>query len=57
MGRKALKVSENTSILVGGGTCICGGTAIATLSRIMKAKEEEIAFAMAAIFLFAGYAG
>lgn len=52
IGRKVLKVSENTSILVGGGTCICGGTAIATLSRIIKAKEEEIAFAMAAIFLF-----
>lgn len=52
VGRKTLKVSENTSILVGGGTCICGGTAIATLSRIIKAKEEEIAFAMAAIFLF-----
>lgn len=51
VGRK-LKVSENTSILVGGGTCICGGTAIATLSRIIKAHEAEIAFAMAAIFLF-----
>ena len=51
MGKK-LGVTENTSILVGGGTCICGGTAIATLSRIIKAKEEEIAFAMAAIFLF-----
>ena len=55
-GRK-LGVTENTSVLVGGGTCICGGTAIATLSRIIKAKEEEIAFAMAAIFLFAGYIG
>jgi len=51
VGRK-LGVSRNTSILVGGGTCICGGTAIATLSRIIKALEEEIAFAMAAIFLF-----
>lgn len=49
---KKLGVTENTSILVGGGTCICGGTAIGTLSRIIKAKEEEIAFAMAAIFLF-----
>lgn len=49
---KKLGVTENTSVLVGGGTCICGGTAIATLSRIIKAKEEEIAFAMAAIFLF-----
>lgn len=51
VGRK-IGVTENTSILVGGGTCICGGTAIATLSRIIKAKESEIAFAMAAIFLF-----
>lgn len=49
---KKLGVSKNTSVLVGGGTCICGGTAIATLSRIIKAHEEEIAFAMAAIFLF-----
>lgn len=49
---KKLGVTQNTSILVGGGTCICGGTAIATLSRIIKALEEEIAFAMAAIFLF-----
>ena len=49
---KKLGVTRNTSVLVGGGTCICGGTAIATLSRIIKALEEEIAFAMAAIFLF-----
>lgn len=49
---KKLGVTKNTSVLVGGGTCICGGTAIATLSRIIKAYEEEIAFAMAAIFLF-----
>jgi uncharacterized membrane protein YadS len=44
IGRKVLKVSDNTSVLVGGGTCICGGTAIATLSRIIKASAEEIAF-------------
>lgn len=49
---KKLGVSKNTSTLVGGGTCICGGTAIATLSRIIKAHEDEIAYAMTAIFLF-----
>ena len=49
---KKLGVTQNTSVLVGGGTCICGGTAIATLSRIIKANDAEIAFAMAAIFLF-----
>lgn len=49
---KKLKLSNNTCTLVGGGTSICGGTAIATLSSIIKAKETEIAYAMTAIFLF-----
>ncbi len=49
---KKLQVSVNTSTLVGGGTSICGGTAIATLASIIKAKETEIAYAMTAIFLF-----
>ncbi|MCE5196208.1 MAG: putative sulfate exporter family transporter, partial [Negativicutes bacterium] len=51
LGRR-LKTSTNTGILVGGGTAICGGTAIATLTSIIKAKEDEFAYAMAAIFLF-----
>lgn len=49
---KKFELSRNTKILVGSGTTICGGTAIATLSGILKAKEEEIAYAMTAIFLF-----
>lgn len=49
---KKLELSNNTCTLVGGGTCICGGTAIATLASIVKAKETEIAYAMTAIFLF-----
>lgn len=52
VGRKLLRVSSNTCILVGGGTCVCGGTAIATLAPIVKAREEETAYAMTAIFLF-----
>lgn len=47
-----LKVSKNTGILVGGGTAICGGTAIATLAPIIGAKETEMAYALTAIFLF-----
>ncbi|NLY36130.1 MAG: putative sulfate exporter family transporter [Tissierellia bacterium] len=50
-GRR-LGLSDNTAKLVGGGTAICGGTAIATLATIFKAKEEEIAYALTAIFLF-----
>lgn len=49
---KKLNLSTNICTLVGGGTSICGGTAIATLASIIKAKETEIAYAMTAIFLF-----
>jgi len=49
---KKLRVSANTSTLVGSGSCICGGTAIATMSSVIGAKETEIAYAMTAIFLF-----
>jgi uncharacterized integral membrane protein (TIGR00698 family) len=38
--------------LIGVGTAICGATAIATISPIMKAKEEETAFAITTIFIF-----
>ncbi len=49
---RPMGVSANTRVLVGGGTAICGGTAIATLTPIVKAKEHEMAYAMTAIFLF-----
>lgn len=49
---RRLGLSENTGKLVGAGTGICGGTAIATLASLVKAKEEEIAYALTAIFLF-----
>lgn len=52
IGRKVLKLSPNVCTLIGGGTCICGGSAIAALSPTIRAKEEETAFAMAAIFFF-----
>ncbi len=52
VGKKVLKLTSNTCTLVGGGTSICGGTAIAALASIIRAKEEEIAYAITAIFLF-----
>jgi uncharacterized integral membrane protein (TIGR00698 family) len=48
---RAIRVPGKTRILVGGGTAICGGTAIATLAPIIHA-EEEMAYALTAIFLF-----
>lgn len=52
VGKYIIKVSTNTRILVAGGTSICGGTAIATLSGVLDAEEDETAYAMTAIFLF-----
>ena len=49
---KMLGVSVNTRRLVGSGTAICGGTAIATVSPIINAKDDEMAYALTAIFLF-----
>jgi uncharacterized integral membrane protein (TIGR00698 family) len=47
-----IELSGNLPALIGVGTAICGATAIATVSPIMKAKEEETAFAITTIFIF-----
>ena len=52
VGKYFIKVSPKTRILVAGGTSICGGTAIATLAGVVDADEDEMAYAMTAIFLF-----
>ena len=52
VGKYLIPVTTNTRILVAGGTSICGGTAIATLAGVIDADEDEMAYAMAAIFLF-----
>ncbi|NOV00991.1 YeiH family protein [Paenibacillus planticolens] len=38
--------------LIGVGTAICGGSAIAAVSPILEAKEDEIAYSISTIFLF-----
>ncbi len=48
---KALKVERNTSFLISGGTAICGGSAIAALSPVIKAGEKEISVALGTIFI------
>ncbi len=52
VGKYLLHVTPNTRIMVAGGTSICGGTAIATLSAVLDADEDETGYAMTAIFLF-----
>jgi len=47
---RLLKISQNTSALISFGTAICGGSAIAALAPVLKAKNEETAVALATVF-------
>ncbi|MCE4957790.1 YeiH family protein [Macrococcoides caseolyticum] len=49
---KFFGIPENIRTLIGVGTAICGGSAIAATSPIIKAKEDEVAFSLSTIFLF-----
>ena len=49
---KALKIDSNTTILIGVGTSICGGSAIAATAPVIRAKDEDVAQAISTIFLF-----
>ena len=50
--KKVLKVPVNTSILVGVGSSICGGSAIAATAPVIDADDDEIAQSIAVIFFF-----
>ena len=45
-------LKDNTALLIGSGTAICGATAIVTLAPVIKAKEEELTYAINTIFAF-----
>jgi uncharacterized integral membrane protein (TIGR00698 family) len=45
------RVGGNTSALISFGTAICGGSAIAAMAPVLKAKDHEIAVAMATVFM------
>jgi uncharacterized integral membrane protein (TIGR00698 family) len=49
---KALKIKGNTKTLIGVGTAICGGSAIAATAPVIKADDEEVAHSISTIFLF-----
>ena len=50
--QKWLKLDSNIAILVGVGSSICGGSAIAATAPVIKAKDEEVAKSISVIFLF-----
>ena len=49
---KALKLDANLKILVGVGTSICGGSAIAAAAPVIQASSEEVTLSISTIFLF-----
>ena len=51
MGR-VLKVPGNTATLIGVGTSICGGSAIAATAPVIEADDREVAYSISTIFLF-----
>ncbi len=49
---KLLKVDKNTATLIGVGSAICGGSAIAATAPVINASDEEVARSISTIFLF-----
>ena len=48
---RVLKTNKNISLLITSGTAICGGSAIAAISSVLKPKSNEITIALAAVFI------
>jgi Predicted membrane protein len=50
-GRKLLKIDTQTSYLISSGTAICGGSAIAAIGPVIKAKDSSMSVALGTIFI------
>ena len=46
-----MKIDKKTSVLISGGTAICGGSAIAALSPVIGAGERQVSVALGAVFI------
>lgn len=51
IGRKILKVDRDTSYLISSGTAICGGSAIAAVGPVIKAKGADMSVALGVVFI------
>jgi uncharacterized integral membrane protein (TIGR00698 family) len=49
--RQFFRINKNTGILISFGTAICGGSAIAAMAPVIKAKQNEIAMSLGIVFL------
>lgn len=48
---KILKTEKDTSLLISVGTAICGGSAIAAVSPVIKARHHEVTVALGTVFM------
>jgi uncharacterized integral membrane protein (TIGR00698 family) len=48
---KWLNIEKKTSYLISSGTAICGGSAIAAISPVIKAEEKQISVALGCVFI------
>ncbi|MDR2223671.1 MAG: putative sulfate exporter family transporter [Flavobacteriaceae bacterium] len=48
---KLLKIDKKISYLISSGTAICGGSAIAAVSPVIKADEKQISVALGIVFI------
>ena len=48
---KFIKIDKITALLISSGTAICGGSAIASVSPIVKAKSGQISIAIGVVFI------
>lgn len=48
---KAFKIDKKISYLISSGTAICGGSAIAAVSPVIKADEKQISVALGIVFI------
>lgn len=46
-----LKIERNTGILISVGTAICGGSAIAAVSPVIRAKPAEVSVSLGTVFM------
>ncbi|MHB1404895.1 MAG: YeiH family protein [Desulfitobacteriaceae bacterium] len=49
---KIMRIPLRMTSLIAMGTAICGGSAIAAISPIIEAEEDEIAYSISTVFLF-----
>ncbi|MCX6547909.1 MAG: putative sulfate exporter family transporter [Acidobacteria bacterium] len=48
---RLLKVERDVGLLISVGTAICGGSAIAAVAPVLRAREQEVSVALATVFL------